>query len=156
MSKPKMKILGYFFVGLVVVAIAFGLWSIGGPGAAKMQRLDNQRISHLESLQYQIIYYWQGKQTLPIALSDLIDTTRGVYVPVDPETGAAYSYKTMGELSFELCANFAKEYRVSTVSPALPYETKPTGFMTGSWDHPAGEYCFTRTIDKDFYKPLDK
>ncbi|TSC60385.1 MAG: hypothetical protein LiPW15_263 [Parcubacteria group bacterium LiPW_15] len=151
-----MKKLGYLFVGLVAIVIIFGLWSIGGPGAAKMQRMDDQRISDLQNLQSQIIYYWQGKQKLPATLEGLVDSTRGVYVPVDPETGAAYSYKTTGDLSFELCAKFAKEYKLSTPISVAPYDAKPTGLMAGSWDHPVGDYCFARTIDRDFYPPIKK
>ena len=149
-----MKKLGYFFVGLVAVAIIFGLWSIGGPGAAKMQRMDDQRISDLQNLQYQIIYYWQGKQKLPVVLTDLADPTRGVYIPIDPETGEQYAYKRTGELNFELCAKFSKEYKMSSGSSVPPYETKPIGLAAGSWDHPVGDYCFPRSIDKDFYPPI--
>ena len=149
-----MKILGYVFVGLVVAAIAFGLWSIGGPGAAKMQRMDDQRISDLQNLQYQIIYYWQGKQMLPATLADMVDPTRGVYVPMDPETGEQYAYKRTGELNFELCAKFSKEYKMFQGSSAPPFEAKPIGPSAGSWDHSAGDYCFPRSIDKDFYPPI--
>ena len=149
-----MKKLGYFFVGLVAAAVIFGLGSSGGPGAAKMQRMDDQRIGDLQNLQYQIIYYWQGKQILPATLADLADPTRGVYIPIDPETGEQYAYKRTGELNFELCAKFSKEYKMSLGSSVAPYDAKPTGLMAGSWDHPVGDHCFARSIDKDFYPPI--
>lgn len=154
-----MKYFGYFVVVLVLLAVCYGLYLVGSPNAARLQNLDNQRVSDLQYLQNQIIYYWQAKQVLPVALSELNDATRGVGVPVDPESRSAYGYSIKNSLEFSLCANFAMPSTDQTGSlpgiktaPVAPVEY---GYPAeSSWSHDAGSVCFERKIDTAFYKPL--
>jgi hypothetical protein len=146
-----MKYLAYVFVVLVAGAVIFGLWSIGSPETARKARMDDIRVSNLINLQEQIIYYWQGKGALPSALSDLKDETRGVFVPVDPETRKEYSYKRTGNLSFELCADFLLD---SGTYAGKKIAGEPNAVGSFSWSHPAGTFCFAREIDPAFYKPI--
>lgn len=146
-----MKKFIYAIIGIVFLAIVAGFFVIGSPRAERDRRFDEQRVSDLQNLQSLIIYYWQGKQKLPVNLSDAASS-----IPTDPETGGQYSYKITGELSFELCAKFSRENKFD---PNLPYDYSigyktPALIRGNSWDHPAGDYCFAYVIDKDFYKPL--
>lgn len=148
-----MKFLAYFFIALVAAAVIFGLWSIGGPTTARNQRLDSQRLSDLQGLQNQIIYYWQGKGRLPAALSDMADPTRGVYIPTDPETKEQYSYSLNGDLAFTLCANFSASNADSAVQTKVAVPMGAYG-ENYSWTHGVGKVCFDRKIDPAFYKPI--
>jgi len=156
-----MKYLGYFVVAIVLAAVAYGLYIVGSPNAARLRNLDARRLSDLQYLQNQIIYYWQAKQTLPKELPVLQDATRGVGVPVDPGTGAAYTYTIQGPLAFTLCANFNGPSddltgQVPSGKPSAPMAS-PVGapyYQDSSWSHSAGESCFERQIDPSFYKPL--
>jgi len=60
-------------------------------------------------------------------------------------------------LSFELCATFNKEgvdqYGQYTEVRPMSAPAKGRG---DNWQHGVGRVCFERTIDKQFYPPLNK
>ena len=115
-------------------------------------------MSDLTNIQYQVVNYWQTKQKLPTALSDLNDPISGFTVPVDPQPEDSYSYKTSGTMSFELCATF-NEISPGTVPDTMTVPM-PAGAVGGSisddWWHGAGDTCFIRTIDPERYPPFSK
>jgi hypothetical protein len=94
------------FVGAGIVG---GLMVVGGPGYARMEKNDRQRVSDLRVLadHYRCttapaktddgisLRYCGGPEALPTA--------------VDPTTGAAYRYTKSGETFFEVCAMFQTE-----------------------------------------------
>jgi len=145
---------------LALVSVVAGFFIVGTPSDARLLRLDNQKISDLQSIQWQVVNYWQAKQTLPAALSDLSDPISGFIAPTDPQSGDAYGYKTTGELSFDLCAVFSKSGDAAGVSRAPAPVSYPAGsgadLSASSWSHGAGETCFERTIDPEKYPPLKK
>lgn len=140
----------YGVVAVVAFAVLSSFFVVGSPGAQKDRRLDIRRVEDLRTIQYEVSYYWQNKKALPTDLSVLNDPLRGVVVPVDPETGKAYKYKTLENEVFELCATFSTDSNEYVTEPAYyPYEG-------GNWDHGTGEVCFERTIDPDFYRNESK
>lgn len=155
-----MKYFIYFICGIVVAAVVAGFLVAGSPLKARLSRLDEVRIGNLQQIQYEIINYWQSKGNLPKNLDDLIDSTRGITVPIDPQSGEPYVYVVTGELSFELCAVFAREgdseYGYAMPMRPMMYPAKGIDPQNNIWQHPSGKYCFTRTIDKDFYPPIPK
>lgn len=152
----KCRLLGWALGALVVATIATGFFVIGTPWQARQYRLDEERVSDLKNIQWQVTYFWQAKQKLPAALADLTDATRSTTVPVDP-SGASYEYRTTGPHSFELCAVFSAPTQAGR-------HAQPRGVVTISdpapelddWYHGAGRTCFARTIDPAFYPPLNK
>jgi len=158
---------------LVVGAIVFSFMIMGSPSKQRQLRLDDRRIGDLQSIQYQVIYYWQSKEKLPEKLSDLANPISGYLLPVDPEfeKGNTYEYFVKDKLKFELCATFALpipkgwvEYSGGDgVIPMMNYyygkdvsvasRPYPAG-VNESWDHQTGRTCFERTIDKDLYPPF--
>lgn len=155
-KKKESEIIGVAIAILVFGTIISGFFIIGSPQAEREYRLDEQRVGDLQNIQWQVINYWQAKRVLPASISDLEDPTQGFVAPFDPESGGSYAYRTVGALSFELCANFARATRErKTIG-----ETKPlSGTMRGvdeNWEHKEGTHCFARTIDPDFYPPLEK
>lgn len=134
---------------LVVLTIVSGFVIIGSPQSQRALRLDQQRVSDLQSIQSQLVYVYQQKGTLPATLADLNDPLSYFAVPVDPQTKAAYEYAVKGTLSFELCATFAAEgtdQYGSTVARPTVY-----GVTGDNWQHTAGRVCFERTIDPQLY-----
>lgn len=160
---------------LVVFALVMSFVVMGSPFKQRSLRLDERRVQDLQSIQYQVINFWQTKEKLPETLTEMNNPMSGYSLPVDPEfeKGMVYEYKTTGKLSFELCGTFAEpmpkgwqEYgggRDIMPMPAVmngdvavssyPY---PGGGVNESWDHQSGRTCFTRTIDKDIYPPYPK
>ncbi len=138
-----------------LLAIVIGFWVMGSPYTQKEKRFDAERVSHLQTIQYQIVSYWQNKEKLPATLDDLNDPIGGFVVPVDPKTGSSYEYAAKSALSFELCATFTKETPTGVVSQefavpaAYPYKDP----MNENWQHGVGRVCFDRTIDPELYPP---
>lgn len=158
---------------LVVAAIWYAFTVMGSPALQRQLRMDDRRIGDLQSIQSAVITYWQQKEKIPTALSELANPLSGFSMPVDPEfeTGASYEYHAKTDTSFELCATFSqpipkgwREYSGGGVMPMVAYQDKavsaiapyPGVGMNESWDHQAGRTCFTRTIDPDIYPPFTK
>ncbi len=132
-------------VALVVVgSIVAGFFIIGSPTDARLYKLDEQKVSDLQNIQYQVIYYWQSKERLPESLEVLNDPLSGYIAPTDPEC-VGYQYRTTGAAAFELCATFNKESREYAPVPVRAND---------NWKHGAGEHCFARTIDTELYQPF--
>lgn len=149
---PRAKAIIWATLAVAIIVIVYGFVAAGSPFRVRLVRLDNQRISDLQNIQNQIVYYWQQKERLPQTLDDLTDSISGFKVPVDPETGASYEYRTTGNLSFELCANFALVSKEAQI-----VEPGPINFFgqRDNWNHTAGRVCFERTIDPELYKPVN-
>jgi len=160
---------------LVVGGMIASFMVMGSPMQQRQLRLDDRRVQDLQSLQWQIISYWQQKEKIPTSLTDLKDPISSYMVPIDPEMekGMVYEYRAIDADTFELCATFARpmpkgwqensyygggvrpmmaEGDMAVSSSSMPY---PSG-GNDSWDHQAGRTCFERTIDPDVYPPFEK
>ena len=174
--KNKLSLaLGGVSVFLVVFAICYSFVIMGSPSKQRSLRLDDKRVADLQSMQYQVINYWQQKEKLPENLEVLANPLTGYSLPMPPlfEKGEKYEYKVKSKLTFELCAEFAlpmpkgwQEYSGGDIRPmplglsvkdsSVSYPV-PGGYGSNeSWDHQAGRTCFERTIDKDIYPPYSK
>ena len=145
------RTMGYVTGVLVLVTIVAGFFIVGTPWQARLYRYDEQKVSDLQSIQYQITNYWQSKQALPATLTDLNDPLNYYTAPIDPQTGESYEYNATGATSFELCATF-NAAASGTNGRALSRPMYP-GEVADSWVHQEGRTCFARTIDPDFYPP---
>jgi len=140
--------------GLVLICVISAFFIVGSPATARLIQFDQQKISDLQNIQYQIVNYWQSKEELPNSLSDLNDPISGFAVPVDPQTKQPYEYNIIDQdnLIFQLCAQFNKDgqamYGESMYAPAKA--------ISENWVHASGMVCFDRKIDKDLYPPLNK
>jgi hypothetical protein len=142
---------------LVVLTIASGFLIIGSPQSQRVYRIDQQRVSDLQNIQWQVVSYWQRKQTLPATLAGINDPLANYTAPVDPETGAAYEYKTTNATSFKLCATFGAISRgQDMVTIPEPVGISGASGKTDSWQHAAGRTCFERSIDPLLYPPTPK
>ncbi|MEK7593592.1 MAG: DUF5671 domain-containing protein [Patescibacteria group bacterium] len=142
----------YAASAFIVLAIALGFWVMGSPYTQKEKRFDAVRVSHLQTIQYQIVSYWQNKEKLPATLADLKDPISGFVLPTDPSTNTSYEYVSTGKLSFQLCATFSKETPTGAslqefTVPAYPYKNR----VNENWSHGAGRACFDRAIDPELY-----
>jgi hypothetical protein len=148
---PLTRALPWIIVAVVVWAVAWGFVVIGSPFEQRERRFDEKRVNDLQTIQSQLVNYWQRKGSLPVNLNELEDSISGFLVPVDSQTSQAYEYSTEDKkLKFRLCATFNKaisgeESRVS-LKPVLP-----RGEFSDNWRHDSGRQCFDRTIDPEFY-----
>lgn len=155
----KARLVGVATGALALITIISGFFIVGTPWEARLYRYDDQKVSDLQSLQYQIVNYWQAKERLPIELSELQDPISGFIVPNDPQSGMPYTYTATGKLSFKLCASFNAEtqpYAAGARSVPIAPEAFPSKMKEDTWQHGTGEVCFDRTIDPQLYPPLRK
>lgn len=143
---------------LVLGTIILGFAVVGSPATQRALRYDSQRVNHLETIQWQVLNYWQSKSVLPENLTELGNNDlSGWIAPVDPETDTPYEYERTSDLSFRLCAVFNRE---TPAHPGVPqmYPAYDSSAIkgSGSWTHDAGRQCFERTIDPDFYAPMKR
>jgi hypothetical protein len=153
------KLARYFAWGtgvLVLAVIICAFFMVGSPATARLVQFDQQKVSDLTGVQWEIVRYWQSKQVMPAILSDLNDKISGYTVPNDPQSNISYEYIVTSTTipSFELCAVFNKPSYANGSKTSYPY---PVGSgISQNWDHSAGRVCFERTIDKQLYPPLNK
>ncbi|HEY9583688.1 MAG TPA: DUF5671 domain-containing protein [Candidatus Paceibacterota bacterium] len=152
-SKTK-TILAYADIVLALVAIVGGFLVVGSPTKQRNIRFDNQRVSDLQNIQYQIVNFWQQKGKLPVNLEDLKDPLYGSVIPADPKTSENYEYMTKSNLSFDLCAIFALPYEITTNKGRFDASYPVIDGINDNWKHEAGRTCFTRTIDPEKYPPI--
>ncbi len=146
---PKAKIVIWGSIIVALAVIVYGFYIAGSPFKQRQVRFDSQRVSDLQTIQSQTVYYWQQKNKLPQSLNDLVDSISGFTPPSDPDTNQPYEYAITGNLSFDLCANFSlssDESKASQQRYAFPVGSKD------NWEHSAGHVCFSRSIDPELYR----
>ncbi len=152
---------------LFLAIVFFGFSVIGLPKDQRLLKLDQKRRDDLNSLNYDIVSYWQQTKKLPDNFSDLNVLYSGMRNIKDPEfgLGKVYEYNILSEenLTYELCAEFSKPMPRGWVngSSSTPYmglmERDTAVYMNNSdmnWEHEAGRQCFERKINTNFVKPL--
>lgn len=147
----RSRMVGWASGALMLLTVVAGFFIFGNPMQQRLYRLDEQRITDLQQTQSQIVYYWQMKQKLPAALTDLSDSVSYFTLPKDPETGKSYVYAATGTMTFKLCATFDAPNRLSPNQLQPVYSDLPA---PEKWQHGAGEVCFNRTIDAQLYPKL--
>lgn len=124
----------------VLVGLVWAFALVGNPLTQRERRLDDQRVSDLQSIVSELSLQVRGPQDgpldtpvllkpLPTTLQQIADDAQYQRLRItDPETEAPYGYTVKDADTVELCADFAEE-RVRD------YDI--------SWDHPAGRHCYT-------------
>jgi hypothetical protein len=154
--KVSRKAIAWIAVLVVLGSVVGGFFIVGSPAHQRLVNFDERKVSDLQGIQSQIIYYWQQKAKLPATLADLKNDISGFQAPTDPQTNQAYEYTPKSNLSFELCANFNTTIVSSPrgAYPAFVPAPYPGDISSQNWTHGQGRTCFTRTIDPQFYKPV--
>lgn len=124
-------------VVLVVAALTFGFQYIETPNEVREQRLDQQQVNDLQSVQSYVENYFLTNDQLPGFLTDAYD---GLPIPTAPEGRPEYTYTITGDTSYELCATFAAPSATLDEPYSMPIDANY------NWNHQAGEWCFDRTI----------
>jgi len=139
---------------LALASIVSGFFIIGTPSHVRDLRYDNQKVQDLQTIQYQVVNYWQAKRALPADLATTVDLLSGQNVPMDPQSGSAYGYRVTAPLSFQLCADFnaaTPDTKRRGTYPAGDIAYTSIGSLAENWQHGAGTVCFDRTIDPERY-----
>jgi hypothetical protein len=149
----RARMVAWGVTAVVVLTILAGFVIMGSPAQVRLYRFDEQKVNDLQTIQWEIVNYWQQKEALPNTFAELEDPLKGWTAPQDPQ-GQAYRYEKTGDMSFKLCATFNAESAAARSSQAMPI--REYGMIEGNFDHGIGEVCFDRTIDPERYPPYTK
>lgn len=116
---------------MVLASFVFGFYTVGTPGQRRNQKFDETRMYDLSHVKDTVLQYWRTKGVLPQNPEELKAVYENDYgkMPTDPQTGAAYEYRVVGNASFELCATFKTK--------------NDGGYSTRDWNYHPGKSCFT-------------
>ncbi len=154
---PRMRLFVWGVVAVVGLATVGGFFLDASPLRERLRSFAERRVSDLQTIQWQVVSFWQRKDRLPASLDELRDDISGFIPPRDAESGAAYEYRSLGALQFELCAAFKTESAAASMGyegaprPIAPAIVPGSG-IPDSWAHQAGRVCFERTIDPELYR----
>lgn len=126
---------------VLCLTLFYGFFLIGSPKKARLEAIDNQRVEALIGIQYQLLHFWSKNHQLPTTLNELTDNVSGFKAPTDPVTNQPFAYQVLASNRFQLCANF------TLPSTNEVGKRRMATFNNWNWVHPAGFYCFQRTID---------
>lgn len=156
-NASKANLVGIGVGVLALASVVAGFFIIGTPGEIRMLRYDEQKVSDLQSIQYQVVNYYQQKGELPTDLAFLDDPISGFMTPKDPQSGASYVYSPLGDLEFQLCASFNKPTLDTKGQGSYGRDMSyPSMGVDENWQHGEGDTCFTRTIDPERYPLFEK
>lgn len=157
-EEKKARSVAISMIVLNALVVAAGFFVIGTPADMRAQRLDAERVSDLQMLQWELVNYYQQKGALPETLEVLNNPITGFVVPADPVTGASYGYEVKGTKGFKLCASFSRDSLNTEGQGSFPARdvAYPTRGISDNWNHGTGEVCFERAIDPELFPPYPK
>lgn len=94
-------------IAAAILAVGLGFLRLGSPATARLYQADVRRSEDLQRIAQAVHEQWRATKQLPAALSS-ISTLQDV---ADPITKKPYEYRTLSDVGYELCADFATEQR---------------------------------------------
>ena len=95
------------------------------------------------------MFFSKTKKTFPATLAAL-EVWSGS-LPNDPENDEPYEYVKRSDTTFLLCATFDAEETEDLYENYYDYAVREKTYTQlvggSSWLHPAGNYCFDRTVE---------
>jgi hypothetical protein len=147
--KP-IQIFTWVFTSLSLVVLVMGFFAGGAPWTVRTREMDVRRTQDLMTVQNYVLSFWQRENKLPSILP--VD-----FVPKDPETMKVYEYKPVGDLKFEICAEFKLPAEGNNNRDYYSYPN-PTEKGWYTFPHQAGRVCFEREVDPRIHslpKPIN-
>ncbi|PIR47734.1 hypothetical protein COV06_01945 [Candidatus Uhrbacteria bacterium CG10_big_fil_rev_8_21_14_0_10_50_16] len=140
----KMMWLARVTLVLLAASVIGGFFIMESPAQQRLEKLDNQRVTDLWTVQGAVENYWYEQTALPESLTGV-----NVYLtlPVDPQTGEGYEYNRLTDTTYELCATF-------TYAPTADMGySRPIPYGSGLaerdfYAHKVGHDCFTRDVSR--------
>lgn len=151
-SEAKYKAVFWTSAALVLALLITAFSVFGSPANTRRARADETRIYNLQSVQSEVVNYWQQKGKLPAEFADLKDSLSNFDLPKDPESDQPYVYEKTGAKSFKLCATFnlSNKDLDAKYAEQRRYD-RFNGLTVENWQHGAGLHCFDRVIDAELY-----
>lgn len=145
---PVVKRYAWGFVIVTLATLISGFFFLESPSKIRTQREDQERLSRLQSMHYEIQEFSRREGTLPKDLDFLKDR----FLPEqmqDPVTKEALEYRIVSKTEYELCTTFALSNKDSKdVHQGYYYPRPPYAPYEINWWHEAGRHCFPLKVEK--------
>jgi len=130
-------------LGVLVAAVVH----IPNPTTVREMKADNEMVSALQNIMWQVQSYHSENSSLPAAISDAY----GEFDRLPNTTGLAdYTYSVESETEYRLCTTFNHDSNELDNQYRQPYRMDDSiSWKNNNWDFKAGEWCFDRVIDKE-------
>ena len=135
----------YCIITLLIIlsSIVWGFSVLGSPRTQRLYKYDEQKVSDLTNIKYEIDSYYSLRGILPENLAEMAGS---YYISaVDPETDRPYEYLRTSSTTYKICADFNKDSK-DQINNSFAY---PYGGV--SWAHPAGHHCFEQVVNPNIY-----
>jgi hypothetical protein len=153
LSSRSRKIWAVISLVVILISIIWGFTVLGSPRTQQLYKYDEQKVSDLQNLNYQVQDYYQLHSSLPVTIDDLCgQNSLSPNNCVDKQTGKKYEYVMTGQSAktYQLCAIFNKDSNTNDSQvQTYPYVNGQSG-----WVYSAGHYCFDEVIPASQYKPV--
>ncbi len=144
------KVGAVILVAVVIVSIILGFVVIGSPMQARLWKLDQTRVSHLQNISSNVGSYWRNKYALPVTLADMVYFSGNM--PKDPVSGKDYTYKVIDQRHFSVCATFDAPTQVKKGNNNNINYYGYSNMGITDWTHDVGEKCFDGYLDPSVYE----
>ncbi|MFC1530854.1 hypothetical protein ACFL5T_01230 [Gemmatimonadota bacterium] len=131
MKPPPGRLMLAVATTVVAASIVAGVILVGTPESGRLERLDTDRVEHLQGIMRAIDRFGDEDERLPDTLEELAEDPRTRVDILDPESLESYEYRVLDDSTYELCAVFDRESRASR-------RAAPVDF----WYHGVGRHCF--------------
>lgn len=171
-SYHSRKAFSYLGILVSILVIIFGFYLIGSPKTQRLIRIDQQRENIIQTINYNVINYWQTTGEMPKTMADLDKFPGNDNYSLPDQDLSIYTYKLtdLKKRNYELCTtfnlstdvikNYMDQSRIYYKSSPAYYGSTDIAISPDvnnlSWDHPSGQYCFKRNIDPKFYPVYKK
>lgn len=136
-NDKKVALYRNIFAIVIILSLVLGFYFNVSPSVSRAQREDQERVSRLQSIHYEVEQYYQENAALPESLEDIQDRLYNDQT-MDPVTDEPFAYRTVDQDTYEICADFELSNRDRQQNGR--YWANP------DWLHDAGEVCFEKTM----------
>lgn len=144
LEKKKSELVAMCVGAAVIFSVVLLFVVVGSPSHMRKVATDRKIVSELQSVQYQVIDFWQRKGRLPSELAEINDPISGYKAP--ESTSAQYEYVLTSPKEFQLCATFQTVFKNFNPNEVSSYPLGDT-----YWEHDEGKKCFVRAVDAEKY-----
>lgn len=146
----KHTILIIALTSLVIAVTLYGFISGGSPFEIRNNKLDQGRVTKIQSLSMVVDQYFQKNQRLPQTLDDIYnnDQSKNHFMYSldyfkDPGTNNVFEYLKNGELSYNICTSFSSDPPKNNLSAFPTYNGSDQKYSS----YKKGRYCFDYSVE---------
>lgn len=144
---PPRRALGVALAVAVAAAIVAGFLVVGGPGTARLERLDDRRARDTAGLVRAVDAYRADQGRLPESLAEIEPRLPADGSARDPASGEFYAYEIIGPERFRICTGLALPDRAPPA--AAPIRIGGRRAVEPERDKASGTLCWdTRPPDR--------